>query len=177
MDRIEVVESALYIVKHLRPDHGGALRRDDARNLLRRTMETYVRRHGLRVHAWAFLPSRVEMVIGLPTAVPLQESLGDLFGYFTRRFNARYRRNGAVMRTKFVRRLLVGPASIHGGIVRVNAAAAADDLVNEPGREPWSSVDSLHGGTSDRIVTRYVPGDPSLRAGLVLRAATPLGSA
>lgn len=150
-------DEALLVSKFLRPERGGALRRDDARNLLRRTMEVHAVRPSLLVHAWAFLPSRVDLVIGLPSPEPVADVLSDLFGYYTRRFNARYGKQGALFRSKFVKRLLVGGLAITEAIDRLHDAPADAECRARPGAEPFSSAPFYRAGAPDLIVTPYLP--------------------
>ena len=83
---------------------------------------------------------------------------GELFGYYTRRFNARYGRTGPLFRTKFLRRVMIGPLAITDAIRRVHAFPKNDGLVTEPGDEPWSSHACYeHGGRSDGVITLYAP--------------------
>jgi len=158
MNPIELRDHALWATKVLRPDRAGSLRRDDARNLLRRTMTAYAVKYGLRFHAWSAVPSRIHMVIAIPVDITLTKVLGDLFGYYTRRFNARYGKEGPVFRTKFLRRVMIGPLAITDAIRRVHAMPRDLDLRSEPGEEPWSSQPCYeHGGRSDGVITLYAP--------------------
>ena len=158
MNPIELRDHALWATKVLRPERAGSLRRDDARNLLRRTMTAYVAKHGLRFHAWAVMPSRIHVVVAIPMDLALTKVLGDLFGYYTRRFNARYGKEGPVFRTKFLRRVMIGPLAITEAIRRVHAMPRNEGLRSAPGEEPWSSHDCYeHGGRPDGVVTLYAP--------------------
>ena len=163
MNPIEIKEHALWATKVLRPDRAGAFRRDDARNLLRRTLHAYVARHRLRIHAWSVQPSRVHIVLALPMERSVASLLGDLFGYYSRRFNARYGKKGALFRTKFLRRLLIGPLAIHDAIGRVHGAPAESDVEVRPGQEAWSSRDCYEGGVHDGVVTLYEPSGAIIR--------------
>ena len=158
MNPIELRDHALWATKVLRPERAGSLRREDARNLLRRTMTAYVAKYDLRFHAWSVAPSRIHVVVAIPTDLALTKLLGELFGYYTRRFNARYGRGGPVFRTKFLRRVLIGPLAITDAIRRVHAVPRAEGIKPEAGDEPWSSHDCYeYGGRSDGVVTLYAP--------------------
>lgn len=159
-------EHAMLVTKYVRPERGGALRRDDARNLLRRTLEYHAANGRLTLYAWAFLPSKVSLVIALPTPIPLALTVGDVFGYFTRRLNNRYRHTGAVFRTRFLKKVLSGPDEILAGIAAVHRMPVRKDLVYRPGAEPWSSEALYRMGTDDAITRRYVvpPELPELEA-------------
>ncbi len=145
--------SALLVTKFLRADRGGLLRLDDARNLLRRSFELYRSTYDLRIHAWSFLPSRVDLVVGLPCEGTVKEALEKVFGYYTRRFNARYGKDGALFRTKFVKRLLVGQPAIAAAVERVSRMPETSRCRWEPGRECWSSAGFYRLGREDRILT------------------------
>ena len=163
------IQHAVLITKHLRPERGGALRRDDARNLLRRTIEYHVNEGRLVIYAWNCLPSRTSLVIALPTPKPLADTVGDLYGYFTRRFNARYAKEGALFRTKFLKRVLTGADEIRAAIERVNRAPDENHLAQRPGSEAWSSAvvggagSAIRAGSaladrgSDGITSRFEP--------------------
>lgn len=157
MSHAHLPDYALLLTKHLRPACGGALRRDDARNLLRRTIELHVVTYEMKVHAWAFHPSRVELLLGLPSARPVQASLAALFGYYTRRFNARYAETGPVFRTKYVKRILIGADAITNAIEAMHADVRAAALIEKPGQEAFSSRRYYDGGAPDTIVTPYEP--------------------
>jgi len=148
---------AVVITKFLNKKRGGALRRDDARNLLRRTLESQRARRGLVVHAWAFLPSKVVLLVQLPAQRPLATSLGELFGYYTRRFNARYRRSGPVFRARFLKSVLFSDEEILRAIARIHAMPAEHEVEECAGAEPHCSR-SVYLGTPDRITTPWVPG-------------------
>lgn len=159
----------IWIQKTLRRDSSGAMRRDDARNLLRRTMEAMIERHGFTVYAWAMLPSKVELVLAMPKNIPVQQIVGDTFCYFTRRFNARYSRTGPLFRTKFLKRHLATTDAIVRTIREVNLAPVKRDLARKAGQEPYSSLDAyatgrpdgivtLHPGVAETIPPLYVPG-------------------
>ena len=158
MNPIELRDHALWATKVMRPHSAGALRRDDARNLLRRTLVAYSSKYSLRFHAWAVQPSRIHLVIAIPTDRALSDVLASLFGYYTRRFNARYGKSGPVFRSKYLRRVMIGPLAITEAIRRVHALPRAEGIKPQPGEEPWSSHDCYeHGGTSDGVVTLYAP--------------------
>lgn len=164
MNPIELRDHALWATKVLRPESAGALRRDDARNLLRRTLTAYAAKHSLRFHAWAVQPSRIHLVVAIPMDVRLSDILASLFGYYTRRFNARYGKSGPVFRTKFLRRVMIGPLAITDAIRRVHALPRAEGLTSLPGQEPWSSRECYeHGGQSDGVVTLYAPSVVAVR--------------
>lgn len=164
-------DHALWATKVLRPERGGALRRDDARNLLRRTLQAHAVRYSLRILAWSAEPSRVHLVLQLPLPRPASGVLGDLFGYYTRRFNARYRQGGALFRSKFLRRVVLGPLAVTDAIRRVHRAPFDADVVPRPGQEPWSSESCYDGAPHDGVVTLYVPGElEERRPGLLLDA-------
>ena len=147
-------EHAMLVVKYVRPARGGALRRDDARNLLRRTLQYHVVSGRLSLYGWAFLPSKVALLIAMPTPAPLSETLGNVFGYFTRRLNNRYHRTGAVFRTRFVKRVLTGPEEIEAALAKVHRLP--DELALRPGGEEWSSASIYRAGVDDAITRRYL---------------------
>ena len=158
MNPIELRDHALWATKVFRPDRAGAMRRDDARNLLRRTLTSFVKRHSLRIHAWSVQPSRIHLLLQIPPDVALTPALASMFAYYTRRFNARYRKSGPIFRTKFLRNVIIGPLAITEAIRRVHALPAAQDIVIQPGGEPWSSADCYElGAKLDGIVTPYQP--------------------
>ena len=158
MNPIELRDHALWATKVFRPDRAGAMRRDDARNLLRRTLTSFSKRHSLRIHAWAVQPSRIHLVLQIPTGIALTPALASMFGYYTRRFNARYGKSGPVFRTKFLRRVIIGPLAITDAIRRVHRLPETDDIVVEAGEEPWSSAECYElGAKPDGIVTPYQP--------------------
>jgi REP element-mobilizing transposase RayT len=146
---------AVWISKTLRRDCSGALRRDDARNLMRRTLESAIVRYDVRLHAWAIMPSRVELVVALPTAAPLQQIIGDAFCYFTRRFNSRYRHKGPIFRSKFIKRVLASPESVRRAIDDVNRMPLKAELVRKPGAEAFGSADFYREGSPDTLVTPF----------------------
>ena len=150
-------EQALWATKVLRPERSGAMRRDDARNLLRRTLQAYVAKHSLVIHAWAVEPARIHLLAAMPPFLNVEELLGDLFGYYTRRFNTRYRKRGALFRTKFLTRTPLGVLAIIDAIRRVHTAPREHDR-GKPGEEAWSSRGVYEGGPHDGIVTLYEPG-------------------
>ena len=157
-ESIEVHGHALWVTKHVRPAARGALRRDDARNLLRRTLESYVQRGEITVYAWAFLPARVELIVSPPQGRPLPPVMTDLFAYFTRRFNARYGRTGPLMRSRFVRRVLVGPQAIASAIEAVERLPSLLELKRRSGGEPWGSGRSFGSRRRDDRVAMRKPG-------------------
>lgn len=158
MNPIELRDHALWATKVLRPERAGSLHRDDARNLLRRTLTAYVAKHGLRVHAWAAEPSRIHVVVAIPVDIALTDVLAELFAYYTRRYNARYGKLGPVFRTKFLRRVMIGPLAITDAIRRVHAAARSEEHKAAPGEEPWSSRNCYeHGERSDGVIVHYAP--------------------
>ncbi len=146
---------AIWIAKTLRHGFKGAFRRDDARNLLRRTLESAVERHGFRIHAWAALPARVELVLTLPPGLSVQDVVGDTFCYYTRRFNARYGRSGPMFRSKFLKRVLASEESLRRTIREVNLAPVRAGLERKTGQEPFSSAGSYADGESDGLTTVY----------------------
>lgn len=148
-------ENAMLVTKYLRPDCGGVLRRDDARNLMRRALELHVANDNLTLLAWAFLPSKVTLLVQLPTPLPLGDTLAELFGYYTRRFNVRYQRRGALFRTKFVKKVCTGPAEIERAIRRMHVAVDTMSHRPRPGEEPWSSASVYRNGTRDAITSRF----------------------
>lgn len=152
-------DRAMLVTKFLKKQRGGAMRREDARNLLRRTLESHTDRRGLVIYAWAFLPSKVVLLVKLPTAIPLAVSLGEVFGYYTRRFNARYRRSGAVFRTRFLKKVLLGEEEIERAIAHIHAQPADAEMREHPGAEPCSSR-AAYVGAMDGITTLYVPASP-----------------
>ena len=150
---------ALWVTKHVRPQARGALRRDDARNLLRRTLESYARRDRIKVLAWAFLPGRVELILTPPVEKPLSAVMTDLFAYYTRRFNARYGRSGPLMRTRYVRRTLVGPEAVASAIEHVERLPSRLELKRRS--EPWASGRTFGARRrDDRVVLRAVGPPP-----------------
>lgn len=157
MSHAHLPDYALLLTKHLRPACGGALRRDDARNLLRRTIELHVITYEMKVHAWAFHPSRVELLLALPSARPIQASVSALFGYYTRRFNSRYRETGPVFRTKFVKKIVIGSDAITNAIEALHEEIRAASLLEKPGQEAFSSRRYYDEGAVDTIVTPYEP--------------------
>ena len=159
MSENEVHGHALWVTKHVRPQLRGALRRDDARNLLRRTLESYARRDRLEVLAWAFLPARVELVITPPTEKTLPALMTDLFAYFTRRFNARYGTSGPIMRSRYTRRVLAGAEAITSAIEHVELLPSMLELKRRS--EPWASGRSFGSRRrDDRAVLRVAGPTP-----------------
>lgn len=162
---------AVLITKYLRHTKGGALRRDDARNLLRRTLECYARKHRLELLAWGFLPSKMMLVVALPTRVPLQTILGELCGYYTRRFNARYGKEGPLFRTRFLKQIAVGPVEIREVIDQVHDAVREESMRMRPGAEPFSSIEA-YAGRPDTLTTLWRPPIPTIApASVAPRAA------
>lgn len=158
MNPIELRDHALWATKVFRPDRAGAMRRDDARNLLRRTLTSFARRHSLRIHAWAVQPSRIHLMLQIPADITLTPVLASMFAYYTRRFNTRYGKSGPIFRTKFLRRVIIGPLAITDAIRRIHRLPASDDIVVGPGEEPWSSAECYElGAPPDGIVTPYRP--------------------
>ena len=151
------VDHALWTSKLMRPDGGGALRRDDARNLLRRTLEYYVAHRRVRVWGWAMLPSRVELLLAVDDRSDAQSFLGEVFGYFTRRFNTRYDRSGPLMRSKFIDRVLVGSSAICEAIDTVHNAPSSLALPEYPGDEPRSSRLAYELQRDDGVTSLYSP--------------------
>lgn len=157
MSHAHLPDYALLLTKHLRPDRGGALRRDDARNLLRRSIELHVLEHEMKIHAWAFHPSRIELLLSIPSSRPVQPTVAALFGYYTRRFNMRYGQTGPVFRTKFLKKILIGSDAIIGAIEAMHAGVRAAALLEKPGQEAFSSRRFYDDGAADAILTPYPP--------------------
>jgi len=157
-------QHAMLITKHLRPQRGGALRRDDARNLLRRTIEYHVSAKKLVVLAWVVTPCKVSMLIAMPTPRPITDALGELFGYYTRRFNARYNQEGSLFRVRFLKKMCSGAEEIRQAIERLHRIPEEMVLTGRPGSEAWSSADVYRQGVPDAITTVFHP--PSMEATL-----------
>ena len=155
---IELRDHALWATKVLRPSRAGAMRRDDARNLLRRALTFQVAKRGLHVYAWSVQPSRIHLLLQIPIEYALTPVLADLFTHYTRRFNARYGKKGPVFRSKFLRQVIAGPLAITEAIRRVHALPVNCGIALDPGDEPWSSESCYEiGGSSDGVVTLYQP--------------------
>lgn len=152
----------LWATKVLCPERAGAMRRDDARNLLRRTLAAFTAKHEITMFAWSVEPSRIHLVLAIPPGPPIEDLLGELFAHYTRRFNARYRRRGAVFRTKFLHRIPLGVLGVTDAIRRVHLAPGEDDR-RLPGQEPWSSREVYEGGRHDGVVTLYEPPGGAIR--------------
>ncbi len=157
MSHAHLPDYALLLTKHLRPARGGALRRDDARNLLRRTIELHVAQYEMKIHAWAFHPCRVELLLSIPSVRPVQASTAALFGYYTRRFNTRYGETGPLFRTKFVKRILIGSDAITSAIEGIHAGVRAAALLEKAGQEAFSSRRFYDDGAADALLTPYAP--------------------
>src|SRR5438309_7928024 len=150
------IDHALRVSKLVRRERYGALRYSDARNLFRRTLEVYRQRWSLPLYAWSIVPSRIELVIGVPDPrYDPKIELMDLFGYFTRRYNRRYRKDGSLLRTKFGLSRLAGTRAICDAIDEVHALPESMPLF--AGHEPWSSLNVYDKGYPDRTVAPYLP--------------------
>jgi len=133
-------ERAVRITKHLRPGRRGFLRKEDSRNLLRRTLEYYVRTMGLVVYAWSVTVDRFEIIVALPAPVPLGKTLAAFFHHFGRRHRMRYRnKRGPMFRNRYLTRVLESEEEIWEEVCRLHAEAASLEAAARPGSEPFSS--------------------------------------
>lgn len=153
---MSVIDHAVRVKKLVRHEKGGALRHVDARNLFRRTLESFQERWALDVHGWAILPARIELVLSLPfEGYDAKADLNALFGYFTRRYNRRYGKVGPLLRSMFGIEPLAGPHEICVALDEIHRLPSTLKL--HPGTEPWSSVHVYDRGTPDRAVTPFLP--------------------
>lgn len=123
------------VTKRVLRQEQSIFRRDDARFLMRTCCRTLAARRA-RVVAVAFEPKAIHLVLEIPPGVTHQTLLGDLFSFFTRRYNARYRRRGPILRARHLTRPLLDEVAVTEAVARLVALAGDGEIAAQPWHEP-----------------------------------------
>lgn len=130
-------------------------RRDEARYLLRSVIIYYKAQHGFRVYGYCMLPDRVHLIIGVGSRVPLARIMKDIWGNYSRKVNARWKRKGAVLRSKYIKKELFAREDVRIALAKIHAAPTEQGLEVPASGTPVSSVLNYRKGLGDMLVDLY----------------------
>jgi putative transposase len=149
-----VVAGELHLMMQRAHGSQPVFRTDEDYAAYRRALVQAAAEHRVALHAYAFTPSQVLLLVTPSTGVGPSRMLQAIGRRFGAEYNRRHRRSGALWDGRF-RATVVEPALLTDASRWIEWAPVRAGLAAEPADHPWSSASHHVGSTVDADITEH----------------------